>query len=189
MINTNTTDIAAVKELGNQVKREVNKLYRALELDMDGIFRSMLLLKKKKYAAVVVVEKNGQVTFEKEMKGLDLVRRDWCKLSKEAGRYVLDQILSGEARENVINNIHEHLHDLATRARANEIDLEQYVITKGLNKSPKEYPDVKGQPHLQVALRMLKADIPVNVGDHIPYVICKSVSVVVQSTLACNIGD
>ena len=88
---------------------------------------------------------------------------------------VVFQILSGEARENVINNIHEYLHDLAARARAKEVELEQFVITKGLNKSPKEYPDSKGQPHLQVALAMLQANIPVNVGDHIPYVICKSV--------------
>lgn len=31
-----------------QVKGEVNKLYRLLEIDIDGIFKSMLLLKKKK---------------------------------------------------------------------------------------------------------------------------------------------
>ena len=31
-----------------QVKSEVNKLYRLLEIDIDGIFKSMLLLKKKK---------------------------------------------------------------------------------------------------------------------------------------------
>jgi DNA polymerase elongation subunit (family B) len=30
----------------------VNKRYRLLELEVDGIFRSMLLLKKKKYAAI-----------------------------------------------------------------------------------------------------------------------------------------
>ncbi len=30
----------------------MNKRYRLLELEVDGIFRSMLLLKKKKYAAI-----------------------------------------------------------------------------------------------------------------------------------------
>ena len=58
-----------MKEIGNQVKREVNKLYKSLELDLDGVFKSMLLLKKKKYAALVVVERaDGTVTYEKEMK-------------------------------------------------------------------------------------------------------------------------
>lgn len=58
-----------VKDIGNQVKREVNKLYKSLELDLDGVFKSMLLLKKKKYAALVVVERpDGTVTYDKEMK-------------------------------------------------------------------------------------------------------------------------
>ena len=48
MINTNSRDLKLVKEIGNNVKKEVNKLYKALELDLDGVFKSMLLLKKKK---------------------------------------------------------------------------------------------------------------------------------------------
>jgi DNA polymerase alpha subunit A len=31
-----------------------------------------------------------------EAKGLDIVRRDWCPLSKDVGNYALQQILSGE---------------------------------------------------------------------------------------------
>ncbi|KAL7526294.1 hypothetical protein ACHAWF_001715 [Thalassiosira exigua] len=40
-------DYPKVLELRNKVNREVNKLYRTLELQIDGVFRSMLLLKKK----------------------------------------------------------------------------------------------------------------------------------------------
>ena len=48
----------------------------------------MLLLKKKKYAALVINEHaNGTITYDKEMKGLDLVRRDWCPVSKDTGMY------------------------------------------------------------------------------------------------------
>ena len=50
-----------------------------------------------------------------------------------------------------------------------------FVVTKSLNKNPKDYPDCKGQAHLQVALQMVKANKPVNIGDHIPYVICVQV--------------
>ena len=57
MINTASTDLAVVKDMGNQVKKEVNKLYKTLEIEIDGVFKSMLLLKKKKYAALVVEEK------------------------------------------------------------------------------------------------------------------------------------
>jgi hypothetical protein len=37
---------------------------------------------------------------------------------------------------------------------------------------PHRYPDSKAQPHLRVAKAMLKEGRAVNVGDHIPYVIC-----------------
>lgn len=68
------------------MKNEVNKLYRLLEIDIDGVFKSMLLLKKKKYAALsVTVEADGKEKLTQEMKGLDIVRRDWCDLAKDAG--------------------------------------------------------------------------------------------------------
>lgn len=70
-----------------QVKAEVNKLYRLLEIDIDGVFKSLLLLKKKKYAALVVENHGeGRYTVKQELKGLDIVRRDWCDLAKECGK-------------------------------------------------------------------------------------------------------
>ncbi|KAL9187656.1 hypothetical protein ACHAXT_006034 [Thalassiosira profunda] len=177
MINTRITDLAEyprVLELGNKVKREVNRLYKTLELEIDGVFRSMLLLKKKKYAAVTIEEKGGRFAFAKEMKGLDLVRRDWCIQSKDSGKYVLDQILSGEEKEVVVHNIHEHLEGVARKMRSGELPLDKYVITKGLNKHPNDYPDAKSLPHVFVAKRMLQEHKAVNIGAHIPYVITEA---------------
>lgn len=174
MINTrlsNTSDLAKVKELGEAVKKQVNRLYRTLELEIDGVFRSMLLLKKKKYAAKTVHEGPNGVTYGKELKGLDSVRRDWCIQSKDTGRFVVDQILSGEDPEIVVNNIHNHLEELAAKMRNYELPLEKYTITKGLSKHPNDYPDGKSLPHVQVAKMMLKNNRPVNTGDHIPYII------------------
>lgn len=178
MINTRISDVneyAKVLELGNKVKREVNRLYKTLELEIDGVFRSMLLLKKKKYAAVTISEgPGGKFIMGKEMKGLDLVRRDWCIQSKESGKFVLDQILSGDEKETVVNNIHDHLEKLAEKMRSGELPLDKYVITKGLNKHPNDYPDAKAQPHVFVAKRMLAEHKAVSIGAHIPYVITES---------------
>jgi DNA polymerase alpha subunit A len=70
-----------------QIKAEVNKLYRQVELDIDGVFKYMLLLKKKKYAAVTISRlPSGELIMQQELKGLDIVRRDWCQLSAEAGK-------------------------------------------------------------------------------------------------------
>ena len=154
MINTripgkDLSQLSKVHEIGGKVKREVNKLYRTLELEVDGVFRSMLLLKKKKYAAVTVEKgANGIPKLDQETKGLDLVRRDWCAQSKDSGRYVLEQILSGEECEIVLANICQHLEELATKIRENKLPLEKYVITKGLSKHPNDYPDGKSLPHV-----------------------------------------
>lgn len=98
---------------------QVNKKHRCLEIDLDGIYKRMLLLKKKKYAAIKVAldgslrEVCGCSDFQNyilssktgiikeclmqniERKGLDMVRRDWSLLSKEIGDFCLNQILSG----------------------------------------------------------------------------------------------
>lgn len=95
MINTGSEDLAAVKKIGLAVKKEVNKRYKLLEIEMDGVFKTMLLLKKKKYAALKLDEKpDGSLVFTTEAKGLDIVRRDWSPLSKDIGNRVLGEILS-----------------------------------------------------------------------------------------------
>lgn len=68
----------------------MNKLYKLLEIDIDGVFKSLLLLKKKKYAALVVEQHGeGRYTLKQELKGLDIVRRDWSDLAKECGKCVI----------------------------------------------------------------------------------------------------
>lgn len=65
----------------------MNKLYKKVELDIDGVFRYLLLLQKKKYAAVTISKSvNGQLETSQEYKGLDIVRRDWCQLACTVGR-------------------------------------------------------------------------------------------------------
>jgi DNA polymerase alpha subunit A len=88
MIHTATTDLAQTKALAANAKKEINKLFKLLEVELDGVFKPMLLLQKKKYAAIKLEEKGGgKIVSHVEKKGLDLVRRDWCPLSKEMGDF------------------------------------------------------------------------------------------------------
>lgn len=48
MIDTKTKDFAEAESIAQKVKQEVNKTYRLLEIEVDGVFKCMLLLKKKK---------------------------------------------------------------------------------------------------------------------------------------------
>lgn len=48
MIDSNTRDLQEADKIAQRVKAEVNKLYKLLEIDVDGIYKAMLLLRKKK---------------------------------------------------------------------------------------------------------------------------------------------
>ncbi|CAN8020701.1 unnamed protein product, partial [Ixodes persulcatus] len=174
MINTNSRDLKEVSKLGNKVKVEINKLYKQLEIDIDGIFKSMLLLKKKKYAALVVsVGPNGQVSTTKQLKGLDVVRRDWSELARKTGEYVIDELLSDNSREDIVEKIHSYLMQLAAKIQGDSLPLSDFCITKQLTKNPEDYPDKKNLSHVQVALRLnSKRAKKLKQGDTVTYVIC-----------------
>ncbi len=48
MIDSNSRDLREAEKIAQRVKTEVNKLYKLLEIDVDGIYKAMLLLRKKK---------------------------------------------------------------------------------------------------------------------------------------------
>ena len=83
MVNTNSNDYEEVFKLGREVKQAVNKLYRLLELDIDGVFRYMLLLKKKKYAAMTIEKtKDGIIKNALELKGITFTVVQYSALSR-----------------------------------------------------------------------------------------------------------
>ncbi len=160
MILTSALKYEEVRETGRRIQAEVNRKYKLLEIDIDGVFRCMLLLKKKKYAALTVVNsgpKNGNqtTTFQREIKGLDIVRRDWSMLAKVAGEAVLELILVPDKPVRaIVDDIHVYLKGLADEVRAGQRPLEDFVINKALTKRPEEYGDgAKGLTHVTVALR------------------------------------
>ncbi|XP_070842398.1 DNA polymerase alpha catalytic subunit isoform X2 [Chaetodon trifascialis] len=186
MINTNSTSLEEVFKLGTKVKVEVNKLYKLLEIDIDGVFKSLLLLKKKKYAALVVENHGeGRYSVKQELKGLDIVRRDWCDLAKECGNYVIGQILSDQNRDVIVENIQKHLVEVGEKVAAGEIPLNQYEINKALTKDPQDYPDKKSLPHVHVALWInSQGGRRVKAGDTVSYIICKDGSTLAASQRA-----
>ena len=78
-VNSNVTDLAEALKISAEFKKAVNDRYKLLEIDLDGIFKRLLLLQKKKYAAVKVEDSTRTST---EVKGLDMKRREYCALSK-----------------------------------------------------------------------------------------------------------
>ena len=70
-----------------------------LEIDIDGAYKSLLLLKKKKYAALAAEKDGDEIKTKREFKGLDIVRRDWSNIARE----VTTGISYLEPTQNVVN--------------------------------------------------------------------------------------
>ncbi|KAJ8683915.1 hypothetical protein QAD02_019707 [Eretmocerus hayati] len=175
MINTNILEYDQVFNIGRELKKEVNKTYKKVELDIDGVFRYLLLLQKKKYAAVTMSKlPNGQLQYTKELKGLDIVRRDWCGLACDIGNQILDQLLSDQSSEERLGKIFEILTSVGNKLREGKFPLSSLVITKQLSKNPNEYPTDKKLSHVLVALRLNESGgRKWKAGDTVPYIICE----------------
>ncbi|KAF6204005.1 hypothetical protein GE061_002344 [Apolygus lucorum] len=173
MINTKIRDFEQVFTIGRRIKAEVNKFYKQVELDIDGVFKYMLLLRKKKYAAVTLSKiPSGELIEKQEMKGIDIVRRDWCQLAGEAGKFVLKQILSNNSSDDKIENIHGYLETIRQDLEEGKVPSSLLAVTKQLTKAPGDYADSKALPHVLVALRMNSTSKRFKQGDTVSYITC-----------------
>lgn len=185
MINSREKSLTAAIKKGLEIKKIINSQYRSkiLEIEVDGIFRRLLLLKKKKYAAdklqnldeVIKTLDESIAKFSIELKGLDIVRRDWSGLTKSSGDHLVRLILSTDKdTDEVVMQIKEYVTRLKQDLDNNKIAMDNFTIYKQLNKSPDLYKE-KGQPHVSVAKRMLTRGYKSEQLIHhfIPYIICK----------------
>ena len=180
MISTHTNDYTKVREMGLDLKKKINKTFNELEIDIDGIFKSLLLLQKKKYAALVCtggLRPDGTVPVERQEKGLDLVRRDWAVIASETGKRILDCIFDQDGKRakegvEVLEGLQAILKEVGESVKNGKRSPDDFAITKSMTKRPQDYPDAHTQPHVQVALQLIKEGVPVAVGEAIQYVIC-----------------
>ncbi|CAK7202466.1 DNA-directed DNA polymerase alpha catalytic subunit pol1 [Sporothrix eucalyptigena] len=177
MINANVDDVASALRVGQEFKKEVNDRYKRLEIDIDNIFRRILLQAKKKYAAINMIESGGKYIEKMEVKGLDMRRREYCALSKEMSTRILNEILSGDETEVSVTRVHEYLREMAAKMRsgdhtpANGIPANKYTIFTQLGKDPTDYPNADSMPQVQVALREASRGKKMRKGDVVSYII------------------
>ncbi|KAG7093423.1 hypothetical protein E1B28_007104 [Marasmius oreades] len=168
-VNSNVTELSEALKISTEFKKTVNECYKLLEIDLDSVFQRLLLLQKKKYAALKMEDGSRTST---EIKGLDMKRREYCDLSKNVSQFVLNQILSGDSTEIVVEHIHEYLTSVGQNVRGGQIKLDDFTIHKRLGKEPEAYPKSEGLPHVQVALKMKAKGGNARAGDVIPYIFC-----------------
>jgi len=172
MIDTNCDNIKDAIKIGEDFKAKVNERYRLLEIDIDNVFKRLLLHAKKKYAAMnVSFDKMGNEIATLEVKGLDMKRREYCPLSKEISIYVLQKILSDLDPEIALNEVYDYLQEITNKVKNFEIRPDQFKINTKLSKDPSAYPGGKNMPAVQVALRLKEQGKVIKAGSVITFVI------------------
>ncbi|VDK68129.1 unnamed protein product [Litomosoides sigmodontis] len=178
MINTGfseRSELQHVKKLGNDIKKIINHSYKKLEIDVESIFVKLLLLKKKKYAGLTV-DLNDEKKIKREIKGLDIVRRDYSSIVKQIGNEILDIILSVQSqnRDEIIDRIYGHLRKLKEDIAQERLEISMFQIFKQLTRKPDEYANINTQPHAAVAQRLnATGKFKFRRGDTVAYIICE----------------
>ncbi|CAD8170214.1 unnamed protein product [Paramecium octaurelia] len=195
-------NLSEILVLGTQIAKEINKKYKKLVLAIDGVFDTLLLMKKKKYAGIKIDNLEDLMTgqteipkLKREVKGIDIVRREFCDISKKMQSHVLDILLETKNRDDIhgdlitlMQEIRSMFDALSGNSNADpkqlitqnrfikyEIPTSDFIIVKQLNKAPHEYADTISAPHVQVALRMVNEygrSAQSLVNHFIRYVIC-----------------
>jgi hypothetical protein len=186
-VDTNTLDLKESLEIGLKVKDKINEFSESgiLEIGIDAVYKTLLLNDKKRYAGrvvknfeeIIVKGKSASPIYGVEVKGMDIVRREWCELSKEISKKVLDLVLSEDEdfRDKIYEVLKEYGEILNNREKLREIQLEKFLIHKKLNKSLDVYKS-KTLDFVNVARKMKELKrLRDNqlVGKVISFVICK----------------
>ncbi|KAK6205518.1 DNA-directed DNA polymerase alpha [Scheffersomyces amazonensis] len=173
MIDTGVDNFNEALKIGEEFKLKVNERYRLLEIDIDNVFKRLLLHAKKKYAAMnATLDKvTGKVNTTLEVKGLDMRRREYCQLSKDISTFVLMKILSDLDPEQAIGEVYDYLEDMTNKIKNFEIGVEKFRINTRLSKDPGSYPNGKSMPQVQVALRLRNEGKVIKAGSVITYII------------------
>lgn len=144
------------------------KLPGILELDLQGLYKRAIFIPrgaapgtaKKRYA---LIDEKGNLT----IRGLETVRRDWCKLAKDVQRTVLEIILKEKDVEKSVSYVRSILNKL----KQQKILLRDLVIYEQLTKPLVEYRQIG--PHVVAARKIKERGRPIGEGMIIMFAITK----------------
>ncbi|MEE9323313.1 MAG: DNA-directed DNA polymerase [Candidatus Aenigmarchaeota archaeon] len=179
MIKVPFKDLEKMRKAGGEVSKSVTSLLKGImELEFEKVFKRFLPLTKKRYAAWYFEMGKDGWKDGIETKGIETVRRDWCDLTSETIKRVLDIIL----KKNDIKLALEYFKSVVDDMVAGKIPIQKLVITKTMTKRAEGYVGI--QPHAELAKKIQKrspAEAP-GVGDRIGYVITKGLELLSKRT-------
>jgi DNA polymerase I len=132
-----------------------------LELDLDKFYTAIFFTeKKKRYAGLTA---DGEVV----VRGLEVRRGDWCALAKELQQEVIHTVL----RERDVAGAAARAAETVRALREGRVPLEKMVIHKTVTRRLGDYES--RQAHVRAAERAEAADLDVEVGSKLAFVIAQ----------------
>jgi len=175
MVELRTTDIKEAFNTGLEISNLINEeIQHMLELKIESIFKTLLILSKKRYAGWNFEPVDDEWEDSILTKGIETVRRDWCDLVSET----LEEVLLAILKEQDISKAVKIVRDKVDSIKTGKMDVDKLVITKGVSKTLKSYKGV--QPHIELVKKMRARD-PASapgVGDRVGFVIVKGLQMI-----------
>jgi DNA polymerase alpha subunit A len=181
MVDSQTRNREEAKATADRLAAEVSSEYRLIRMRTETIFSALLLANKKRYA---YLDEDGEI----QVKGLDIVRRDFCELVKYASRFLLGRFFrSGDtaaAFQEVVAEI-ARLSDMMRNSGLptslvppglkEQIVPEDLIVYKSLTKGLSGFE--RRSVHVSVAQWMAENGYTVNPNDTIPYIMINNKAV------------
>jgi len=134
-----------------------------LEAKIDKIYERVIFTEaKKRYAGLTV---DGEI----DIVGLEAVRGDWCRYAKETQKALLEKLLKGERKNDLLSFVRERV----VKLKRKQVDLMDLVIWKQLAKKLDEYE--VNAPHVVVASRLVKNGWRIDKGDFVGFVVVRGI--------------
>lgn len=126
------------------LKTKYNLSDSNMKVEFEKMFRRLILQTKKRYAGLINWE-DGEEKDIIKIAGMAARRSDTSALSKRIQKHILDTILRGGSKEEVIN----YIRDIINKIINNEITKEELAIPTKLNNKIEDYkvqniPKVRG---------------------------------------------
>ena len=170
MVKFGSSDLLEVMRLAQEASVAVTKLFPPPnELEYEKCYFPFLLLAKKRYAARMFETEDDvkkiDTLVKKDIKGLEIVRRDNCRLVKSVCEQCIDFLLVQRDLESAV----VFVKDIIQKLFRNQVDIHELIISRGLSKTTY----ASRQPHAELAKRLTQRDSgsAPKLGDRVPYVV------------------
>ena len=168
----NDVDLDDAREIGDELARKVSATLPApMELNFEAFAKRVLFLSKKRYAMWLFEEQGGVWKDKIKAKGIETVRRDWCRLTTNT----LETCLSIILKEGDLDKALDYAKGVIEKLKGDDLTgmIDDLVITKAFNKDASDYRIIPS--HVKLALRMkARGEIGPSIGDRVPFVIVKN---------------